>query len=176
MVDIPSGCQLRSVSQRLLCRFTDRDFILRGGGLRCGLLGFRWRCGSLRLGLGIHCGNGLNWIAHGYHLALLLSTSEEITLARASEKDRKRVSDSKRKQKGLAESTWRALSALSRSVAYRCYVLAAFAAKRSCMRRVRCGTIPRIRSISINWPRWCISCSFTDRIMSKRDLDGWLAP
>ena len=30
---------------------------------------------------------------------------------------------------------------------------------RSCICRVRCGTMPSIRSISISWPRWCISCS-----------------
>ena len=86
VVDVASGRRLLGIGQRLLCGFTDRDFVLRDRGLRCGLLGFRWRSGSVRLGLGIHCGNGLNWIAHGYHLTPLLSAAQELTLARAPEK------------------------------------------------------------------------------------------
>ena len=34
-----------------------------------------------------------------------------------------------------------------------CYFFAVDAANRSCIRRVMCGTMPSIRSISINWPR-----------------------
>src|SRR5438309_8982806 len=30
----------------------------------------------------------------------------------------------------------------------------------------------RRRSMSMSWPRWCISCSFTERIISKRLLEG----
>ena len=40
---------------------------------------------------------------------------------------------------------------------------------RSCIWRVRCGTMPSILSTSISCPRWCISCSFTDSSISTRD-------
>src|SRR5262249_32207304 len=46
----------------------------------------------------------------------------------------------------------------------RCHAFAASCcwkrAMRSCDSRVRWGTMPIMRSISISWPRWCISCSF----------------
>src|SRR5437016_457542 len=38
------------------------------------------------------------------------------------------------------------------------------------------GTMPRRRSMSMSWPRWCISCSFTERIISKRLLEGGVMP
>jgi len=37
---------------------------------------------------------------------------------------------------------------------------------RTCILEVRCGATPAIRSIDVNWPRWCISCSLTERIIS----------
>ena len=42
--------------------------------------------------------------------------------------------------------------------------------------RVRCGTMPIMRSISISWARWCISCSFAASSISKRVRDGGSAP
>ncbi len=47
---------------------------------------------------------------------------------------------------------------------------------RACSSRVRCGTTPTIRSININWPRWCISCSLTERIISKRLFAAGVVP
>src|SRR6185295_16990259 len=47
---------------------------------------------------------------------------------------------------------------------------------RSCCSRVRCGTMPSMRSMSISWPRWCISCSFAASRRSKRARDGGVAP
>jgi len=50
------------------------------------------------------------------------------------------------------------------------------AAMRACISRVRCGTIPTIRSMSISWPLWCISCSLTERIISKWLFDEGVIP
>src|ERR1017187_2525242 len=49
-------------------------------------------------------------------------------------------------------------------------------ANRACISRVKCGTIPSTRSITMSCPLWCISCSFTERIISKRLFDAGFAP
>ncbi len=46
----------------------------------------------------------------------------------------------------------------------------------ACAARVRCGVIPIIRRISVSCPRWCISCSFTEMMRSKRVREGGLPP
>src|SRR6185369_3365626 len=57
-----------------------------------------------------------------------------------------------------------------------CALAALMAAMRSSIWRVSGGTMPSRRCTSMSWPRWCISCSLGESIISKRDLVGGTMP
>jgi hypothetical protein len=86
---LPSESRLFSSREGLLCRLADRDFVLRGRGLRCGLRIFGCLRRLLRLGLRVHCMNCLNRIAHMYHLTRLNLGKGRINFSAPEKSERK---------------------------------------------------------------------------------------
>src|SRR5580765_4025774 len=72
-----------------------------------------------------------------------------------------------KRKRGRAEA-WRRCRHGYRAGCACCTCCAWKRAIRACCSRVRCGTMPIIRSMIINCARWCISCSLAASSMSNR--------